>query len=159
MPCGCCRCPSFVQPPLQRCFCRKRIHHPSQQRQQILEKHLAPQLHRKQCGVRSAMKHQSNSINEDAREMFTAMCPDCETANKFSCSKDESSNMTRFGLTPSSDKQLITNVSYDTSVFMFDDSLTRLKIKQLHLHVHFQVINYIQLFNFWAKLSLNLNDW
>ena len=63
-----------------------------------------------------------------------------EVANTFSCGKDETSYLAKFGLAPYIKKQLVSQVFNDNFVLMFDESLNETtKNKQLDVHVRFWV--------------------
>ena len=72
--------------------------------------------------------------------VFKAMFPDSECAKTFSCGKDKTCYLARFGLAPYIKRELLSSVNQGTFVIMFDESTNRTtKNKQLDLHVRYWV--------------------
>ncbi|KAL1252682.1 hypothetical protein QQF64_017375 [Cirrhinus molitorella] len=66
------------------------------------------------------------------------MFPDSELAATFSCGKDKTSYLVKFGIAPFIKQQLISEVSKDSFVVMFDESLNRsTNNKQMDLHLRY----------------------
>lgn len=84
-------------------------------------------------------KHHSYSSNEDISDCFAAMFPDSQIAKTFSCGKDKTSYIVKFGLAPFFKQQLVTAVNNaGPFVLMFEESLNEsTKTKQLYLHVRY----------------------
>lgn len=72
--------------------------------------------------------------------VFRAMFPDSEYAKSFTCGKDKTSYLVRFGLAPFIKRELLSTVNQGSFVIMFDESLNRTtKRKQLDIHVRYWV--------------------
>ncbi|KAL6459284.1 hypothetical protein MHYP_G00327560 [Metynnis hypsauchen] len=83
-------------------------------------------------------RHHSYTSNDDIHTVFRGMFPDSELAKTFTCGRDKTAYLVRFGLAPYIKKQLISRVNEDSFVIMFDESLNRTtKNKQLDLHVRY----------------------
>ena len=68
------------------------------------------------------------------------MFPDSECAKTFTCGKDKTCYLARFGLAPNMKRELLSSVNQGTFVIMFDESMNRTtKNKQLDLHVRYWV--------------------
>lgn len=66
------------------------------------------------------------------------MFPDSELAATFSCGKDKTSYLVKFGIAPFFKQHLISDVSKDSFVVLFDESLNRsTNNKQLDLHIRY----------------------
>ncbi|XP_059415170.1 uncharacterized protein LOC132149789 [Carassius carassius] len=89
--------------------------------------------------LNTAVHHHSYASNEGVSELFQAMFPDSEIVKSFSCGKDKTSYILKFGLAPYFKNQLITAVNNaGPFVLMFDESLNHsTKNKQLDVHVRF----------------------
>ncbi|KAJ8348774.1 hypothetical protein SKAU_G00273630 [Synaphobranchus kaupii] len=73
------------------------------------------------------------------------MFPDSQIVNTFTCGKDKTAYITRFGLAPYIKKELISNVNTGTFVLMFDESLNNsTKTKQLDVHVRYWEGDHVQ---------------
>lgn len=80
--------------------------------------------------------HHSNISNEDIPLVFQAMFPDSECASTFTCGRDKTAYLARFGVAPYLKKELISQANKDAFIIMFDESMnTTTKTKQLDLHV------------------------
>lgn len=87
--------------------------------------------------LNTVTKHQSYKGNDDIAELFRTMFPDSDIAKTFTCGKDKTSYITRFGLAEYIKKDLVSKVS-GPYVLMFDESLNHTsKKKQLDIHVRF----------------------
>ena len=86
--------------------------------------------------LQTASKHHSYTSNDGIHEVFRAMFPDSEMAKTFTCGRDKTAYLVRFGFAPYMKKQLISRINEDTFVIMFDESMNQTtKNKQLDLHV------------------------
>lgn len=87
--------------------------------------------------LNTVTKHQSYRGNEDISELFQTMFPDSDIAKTFTCGKDKTSYIARFGLAEFIKQDLVSKVT-GPYVIMFDESLNRTsKKKQLDIHVRF----------------------
>lgn len=85
----------------------------------------------------TVVKHQSYRSNDDVAELFELMFPDSKIAKTFSCGKDKTAYIARFGLAQFIKQDLVSKVS-GPFVIMFDESLNRAtKNKQLDLHIRY----------------------
>lgn len=81
-------------------------------------------------------RHHSYTSNEDIHLVFQAMFPDSACASTFTCGRDKTAYLARFGVAPYLKKELISRANKDAFVIMFDESMnTTTKTKQLDLHV------------------------
>ena len=83
--------------------------------------------------------HNSYSANSAVSQLFPIMFPDSMIAKSFSCGKDKTGYLVRFGLAPYFKQQLVSSVSAAGEfVVMFDESLNMTtKSKQMDLHLRF----------------------
>lgn len=87
--------------------------------------------------LNTVTKHQSYRGNEDIYELFQTMFPDSNIAKTFTCGKDKTSYIARFGLAEYIEEDLVSKVT-GPYVLMFDESLDHTsKKKQLNVHVWF----------------------
>ncbi|TKS80447.1 hypothetical protein D9C73_013320 [Collichthys lucidus] len=87
--------------------------------------------------LNTVTKHQSYRGNEDISELFQTMFPDSDIAKTFTCGKDKTSYIARFGLAKFIKQDLVSKVT-GPYVIMFDESLNQTsKKKQLDIHVRF----------------------
>ena len=85
-------------------------------------------------------KHHSYHSNDGIGSLFALMFSGNEVANTFSCGENKTAYLAKFGLAPFIKKQLVSQVSDDNFVLMFDESLNETtKNKQLDVHVRFWV--------------------
>uniref|UniRef100_A0A3P9AK00 Oxysterol-binding protein n=2 Tax=Esox lucius TaxID=8010 RepID=A0A3P9AK00_ESOLU len=89
--------------------------------------------------LHTAEKHHSLNSNENLAEVFKAMFPDSDIAKLFTCGKDKTGYIIRFGLAPHFKQELINTINKAGQfVLMFDESLNQsTKTKQLHVHIRF----------------------
>ena len=89
--------------------------------------------------LETVAKHQSLNSNEGIGEIFQAMFPDSEIAKTFTCGKDKTGYVIRFGLAPFFKKELVDRINKaGPFVIMFDESLNKSNKKnQLDVHVRF----------------------
>ena len=87
----------------------------------------------------TAAKHHSLSSNEGISGIFQEMFPDSDIAKTFTCGKDKTGYITKFGLAPYFKQQLVDGVNKAGQfVLMFDESLNHsTKTKQLDVHVRY----------------------
>lgn len=86
--------------------------------------------------LRTVSRHQSYTSNDDIHSVFQAMFPDSECASAFSCGRDKTPYLARFGIAPYVKKELVAWINQGNFVIMFDESMNRAtKSKQLDLHV------------------------
>lgn len=87
----------------------------------------------------TAVTHHSLNSNEGISNIFKTMFPDSDIAKTFSCGKDKTGYMIRFGLASFFKQQLIDNINKaGPFVLMFDESLNQsTKKKQLDVHIRF----------------------
>ncbi|XP_073721650.1 uncharacterized protein [Misgurnus anguillicaudatus] len=89
--------------------------------------------------LNTAANHHSLNSNEGISDIFKSMFPDSDIAKTFTCGKDKTGYIMRFGLAPFFKQQLVDTINKAGSfVFMFDESLNQsTKKKQLDVHVRF----------------------
>lgn len=88
--------------------------------------------------LHSVTRHQSYSANEGVGDIFRAMFPDSEIAKNFTCGKDKTAYLAKFGLAPHIKKLLVADVNSGSFTLMFDETLNQTtKTKQLDLHVRY----------------------
>lgn len=92
--------------------------------------------------LHAVSRHHSYTSNEDMSTVFRALFPDSECAKTFSCGRDKTSYLARFGLVPYIKRKLLSSVNQGSFVVMFDESMNRTtKSKQLDLHVRYWAID------------------
>lgn len=89
--------------------------------------------------LNTAVKHHSLNSNEGISELFKEMFPDSDIAKSFTCGKDKTGYIIRFGLASFFKKQLVDGINKaGPFVLMFDESLNQAsKKKQLDIHVRY----------------------
>ncbi|KAI2665830.1 putative kinetochore protein SPC25 [Labeo rohita] len=88
--------------------------------------------------MRTVCCHGSYKSNDHIEKIFRVMFPDSELAATFSCGKDKTGYLVKFGIAPVIKQQLISEVSQDSFVVMFDESLNRsTNNKQMDLHLRY----------------------
>nr|XP_054593005.1 zinc finger protein 112 [Nothobranchius furzeri] len=89
--------------------------------------------------LNTAVQHHSYASNEGVSELFQAMFSDSEMAKSFTCGKDKTSYVLKFGLAPHVKKELISAANNaGPFVLMFDESFNQsTKNKQLDVHIRF----------------------
>ncbi|XP_065125255.2 uncharacterized protein [Paramisgurnus dabryanus] len=89
--------------------------------------------------LNTAANHHSLNSNEGISDIFKSMFPDSDIAKTFTCGKDKTGYIMRFGLAPFFKQQLVDTINKAGSfVLMFDESLNQsTKKKQLDVHVRF----------------------
>ncbi|XDV26071.1 hypothetical protein PO909_029869 [Leuciscus waleckii] len=89
--------------------------------------------------LHTAEKRHSLNSNENLAEVFKAMFPDSDIAKSFTCGKDKTGYIIRFGLAPHFKQELINTINKAGQfVLMFDESLNQsTKTKQLDVHIRF----------------------
>ncbi|XP_042581610.1 uncharacterized protein LOC109070284 [Cyprinus carpio] len=94
----------------------------------------------------TAEKHHSLNSNENVAEVFKAMFPDSDIAKSFTCGKDRTGYIIRFGLAPHFKQELINTINKAGQFFlMFDESLNQsTKTKQLDVHIRFWEDDHVQ---------------
>ena len=66
------------------------------------------------------------------------MFPDSAIAQKFTCSRDKTGYLAKFGIYPYIRKELLKEIGDDCFVLMFDESLNKAaKTKQLDLYIRY----------------------
>lgn len=76
--------------------------------------------------LHTAEKHHSLNSNENVAEVFKAMFPDSDIAKSFTCGKDKTGYIIRFGLAPHFKQELINTINKAGQfVLMFDESLNQ----------------------------------
>lgn len=86
--------------------------------------------------LRTVSRHQSYMSNDDIHTVFQAMFPDSECVSAFSCGRDKTAYLARFGIAPYVKKELVARINQGNFVIMFDESMNRAtNSKQLDLHV------------------------
>ncbi|XP_067234025.1 uncharacterized protein [Chanodichthys erythropterus] len=86
--------------------------------------------------LRTVSRHQSYTLNDDIHTVFQAMFPDSECVSAFSCGRDKTAYLARFGIAPYVKKELVARINQGNFVIMFDESMNRAtNSKQLDLHV------------------------
>ena len=86
--------------------------------------------------LQTISRHHSYTSNEDVHLVFQAMFPDSQCASAFSCGRDKTAYLARFGVAPFLRKELISRANQDAFIIMFDESMNKTtKSKQLDLHV------------------------
>lgn len=75
--------------------------------------------------LHTVSRHHSYTSNEDVSTVFRAMSADSECAKTFSCGRDETSYLARFGLVPYIKRELLSIVNQGSFVLMFDESMNR----------------------------------
>lgn len=96
--------------------------------------------------LRTVTGHHSFRSNDGIEEVFKAMFPDSGLVQTFTCGKDKSRYVARFGLAPYIKKELIAEVNRcGAFVIMFDETLNQTtKSKQLDLHVRYWLNDRVQ---------------
>lgn len=96
--------------------------------------------------LHTAEKHHSLNSNENVAEVFKAMFPDSDIAKSFTCGKDRTGYIIRFGLAPHFKQELINTINKAGQFFlMFDESLNQsTKTKQLDVHIRFWEDDHVQ---------------
>lgn len=89
--------------------------------------------------LNTAVKHHSLNSNEGISELFKEMFPDSDIAKSFTCGKDKTGYIIRFGLASFFKKQLVDGINKaGPFVLMFDESLDQAsKKKQFDIHVRY----------------------
>lgn len=95
--------------------------------------------------LNTVTKHQSYKSNEGVGDLFRAMFPDSDIADRFACGPDKTAYISKFGLAPYFSELLIADANKEAFVLMFDESLNQAtKKKQLDLHVRYWCDNHVQ---------------
>lgn len=89
--------------------------------------------------LNTAVNHHSLNSNEGISDIFKSMFPDSDIAKTFTCGKDKTGYVMRFGLAPYFKQQLFDSINKaGPFVLMFDESLNQsTKKKQLDVHIRF----------------------
>ena len=86
--------------------------------------------------LQTIIRHYSYTSNEDVHVVFRAKFPDSQCASAFSCERDKTAYLARFGVAPYLRKKCISQANKDAFIIMFDESMNKTtKSKQLDLHV------------------------
>ncbi|XP_049457018.1 uncharacterized protein LOC125903885 [Epinephelus fuscoguttatus] len=95
--------------------------------------------------LRTVTSHHSYRSNEGIEDVFKAMFPDSVLVQTFTCGRDKTRYVAKFGLAPHIKKQLIAEVNMGPFVIMFDETLNQTtKSKQLDLHVRYWRNDHVQ---------------
>lgn len=96
--------------------------------------------------LRTVTSHNSYRSNDGIEEVFKTMFPDSGLVHSFTCGKDKTRYVAKFGLAPYIKKELIAEVQKcGAFVIMFDETLNQTtKSKQLDLHVRYWLNDHIQ---------------
>ena len=95
--------------------------------------------------LRTVTSHHSCRSDDGIEELFKAMFLDSGLAQSFTCGKDKTKYVAKFGLAPYIKKALITEVqTCGAFVLMFDETLNQTtKTKQLDLHVRYWLNDHV----------------
>lgn len=88
--------------------------------------------------LHTVSRHHSYKSNDGINSLFQALFPGLEPVKTFTCGRDKTAYIARFGIAPFVKRQLITKVNDDSFVVMFDESMNKTtKNKLLDLHVRY----------------------
>ncbi|XP_056439589.1 uncharacterized protein LOC130376758 isoform X1 [Gadus chalcogrammus] len=96
--------------------------------------------------MRTVTSHHSCRSNDGIDDLFKAMFPDSALVQSFTCGKDKTRYVAKFGLAPYIKKELVNEVQKcGAFVVMFDETLNQTtKTKQMDLHVRFWLNDHVQ---------------
>lgn len=75
--------------------------------------------------LQTVSRHHSYTSNEDIHLVFKEMFPDSQCASAFTCGRDKTSYMARFGVAPYVKKELISQANEGAFIMMFNESMNK----------------------------------